>query len=67
MSQKENTGEPIELTPNTVEVQTMIPYESGPEFKEYEIRSEELPAFLRSMENKSHAEEVISVTIIPRE
>jgi hypothetical protein len=42
-------------------VRTVVPYAEEPEYREYEVTSEELPALLDELRAPDHAEEVVWV------
>lgn len=51
----------VVVAPAVFTVLTVIPYTDEPEYREYEVDSEDLPMFLAEMADPQHGEQVVTV------
>ncbi|MFC6823496.1 hypothetical protein [Halopelagius fulvigenes] len=49
------------VAPAVFTVLTVTPFADEPEYREYEVGSDDLPLFLESMADEQHAERVVTV------
>jgi|APHM01.1.fsa_nt_gi hypothetical protein len=47
--------------PDNFTIMTVVQYADEPEYRKYQISSNELPEFIREMETSQHAERIISI------